>query len=80
MEKEHVERLRQAGAMSRSSIYPPGQSLEEVNYRTHRKILVVDGEIGFTGGVGVADHWLGNATRRNTGATRRSASAGRSCG
>ena len=36
-------------------------SLEEVNYRTHRKILVVDGETGFTGGVGVADHWLGNA-------------------
>ena len=35
--------------------------LEELNYRTHRKILVVDGEIGFTGGVGVADFWLGNA-------------------
>jgi cardiolipin synthase len=32
-----------------------------VNYRTHRKILVVDGEIGFTGGAGVADHWLGHA-------------------
>ena len=32
-----------------------------MNYRTHRKILVVDGEVGFTGGVGVADHWLGNA-------------------
>ena len=36
-------------------------NLEEVNYRTHRKILVVDGEIGFTGGAGVADHWLGHA-------------------
>jgi cardiolipin synthase len=34
---------------------------ESVNYRTHRKILVVDGDVGFTGGVGVADHWLGNA-------------------
>lgn len=35
--------------------------LEELNYRTHRKILVVDGDTAFTGGVGVADHWLGHA-------------------
>jgi len=35
--------------------------LEEVNYRTHRKILVVDGEVGFVGGIGLADHWMGNA-------------------
>ena len=40
---------------------PRWYCLEEVNYRTHRKILVVDGEVGFTGGAGVADHWLGNA-------------------
>ena len=32
-------------------------SIEEVNYRTHRKVLVVDGDVAFTGGVGVADHW-----------------------
>jgi cardiolipin synthase len=31
------------------------------NHRTHRKSLVVDGRIGFTGGAGIADHWLGNA-------------------
>ena len=36
-------------------------TLSRLNNRTHRKILVVDGRIGFTGGVGVADHWLGNA-------------------
>ena len=36
-------------------------SLEEANYRTHRKVLVVDGEIGFTGGLGLADHWQGRA-------------------
>lgn len=34
---------------------------QDVNYRTHRKVLVVDGSLGFTGGVGLADHWLGNA-------------------
>ncbi len=36
-------------------------SIQEVNYRTHRKVLVVDGAVAFTGGVGVADHWRGNA-------------------
>ena len=36
-------------------------ALEETNYRTHRKMLVVDGEVGFTGGMGIADQWLGNA-------------------
>ena len=36
-------------------------TIEETNYRTHRKVLVVDGEVAFTGGIGLADHWIGNA-------------------
>lgn len=32
-----------------------------INNRTHRKLLVVDGRIGFTGGVGIADAWSGDA-------------------
>ena len=36
-------------------------TLEEANYRTHRKVLVVDGRVGFTGGMGIADHWQGDA-------------------
>ena len=31
------------------------------NHRSHRRLLVVDGKIGFTGGVGIADEWTGNA-------------------
>jgi cardiolipin synthase A/B len=31
-----------------------------MNNRTHRKLLVVDGRIGFTGGVGIADQWTGD--------------------
>jgi cardiolipin synthase A/B len=30
----------------------------ELNQRTHRKLIVIDGHIGFIGGAGVADHWL----------------------
>jgi cardiolipin synthase len=32
-----------------------------INHRDHRKLLVVDGRIGFTGGAGIADIWKGNA-------------------
>lgn len=35
--------------------------LEETNYRTHRKVLVVDGDVGFIGGMGIVDQWLGHA-------------------
>jgi cardiolipin synthase A/B len=35
--------------------------LHKFNNRTHRKILVIDGQIGFTGGVGIAAEWTGNA-------------------
>jgi cardiolipin synthase A/B len=40
-------------------------TLSRVNHRTHRKVLVVDGEIGFSGGVGIADEWLGDADARD---------------
>jgi cardiolipin synthase len=59
--EEWRERLRAAGVQLGEFGQPRWYSLEELNYRTHRKILVVDGATGFTGGVGVADHWLGNA-------------------
>ena len=36
-------------------------NISRVNNRTHRKLLVVDGRIGFTGGVGIADEWTGHA-------------------
>ncbi|MEO9341209.1 phospholipase D-like domain-containing protein [Mesorhizobium sp. SB112] len=36
-------------------------TLDRINYRTHRKLLIVDGRVGFTGGVGIADEWLGDA-------------------
>lgn len=36
-------------------------NLGRMNNRTHRKLLVVDGRVGFTGGVGIADEWKGSA-------------------
>ena len=36
-------------------------ALTKANHRTHRKVMVVDEAIGFTGGVGIADEWNGDA-------------------
>jgi cardiolipin synthase len=56
-----TDRLKAAGAKL-AWFNPLGFfSLEDYNYRTHRKTLVVDGEVAFTGGMGVADHWIGHA-------------------
>ncbi len=40
-------------------------TLSRLNHRTHRKLLVVDGEVGFSGGVGIADEWLGDADSKD---------------
>ena len=59
--KEWQERLKAAGVKVGEFGQPKWYALEELNYRTHRKILVVDGRVGFTGGVGLDDQWLGHA-------------------
>jgi cardiolipin synthase len=40
-------------------------TISTLNHRTHRKLLIVDGRIGFSGGVGIADDWLGDADAPN---------------
>ena len=64
MDSAHIERLERSGCTVAIFNPPHWYALEELNYRDHRKILVVDGEVAFTGGVGVADHWRGNAEDR----------------
>ncbi len=60
-----IAALRQAGCFL--EIYHPLRpwNLNSFDNRTHRRILVVDGKIGFTGGAGIADEWLGNADSKN---------------
>ena len=61
MDDAHRKRLEAAGCRIGSFNTIMWYSLEEVNYRTHRKVLVVDGQVAFTGGVGIDDQWMGNA-------------------
>jgi len=61
MDDELLERMEAAGV--RVHRYRPlhWYHLGRMNNRTHRKLLVVDGRIAFTGGVGIADQWNGRA-------------------
>lgn len=61
MDPAQLARMEQAGIEIRRFHAPHWYNLPRVNNRTHRKVLVVDGEIGFTGGVGIADQWAGAA-------------------
>jgi cardiolipin synthase len=54
-------RLKDAGARLGDYGTPTWYKLQQINYRTHRKILVVDGRVAFTGGAGIGDHWIGHA-------------------
>ncbi len=39
-------------------------TLPRINNRTHRELIIIDGEIGFIGGAGIADHWLRDKRKR----------------
>ena len=61
MDPAHVEAMEAAGVEVRKFHKPAWYSLARMNNRTHRKVLVVDGKVGFTGGVGIAGLWTGDA-------------------
>jgi cardiolipin synthase len=61
MDEALLQRIEQAGAQVHRYHRVKWHTLDKLNNRTHRKLLVVDGRIGFTGGVGIADPWQGNA-------------------
>ena len=61
MDKELLDSMRNAGVEVRQYHPLSWYNLARMNNRTHRKLLIVDGKIGFTGGVGIADNWQGHA-------------------
>jgi cardiolipin synthase len=65
MKQELVELMQNSGVqvvwfrpLSRWKIW-------KMDNRTHRKVLICDGKIAFTGGVGIAEEWTGNARNEN---------------
>ena len=61
LEDSLLETMRENGVQVRRYNAPHWDNLHRLNNRTHRKLLVVDGQAGFIGGVGIADTWRGNA-------------------
>lgn len=60
MKQDAIDALREGGV--RFEYFHPlhWYSLDRINNRTHRKLMIVDGEVAFNGGVGIADAWEGN--------------------
>ena len=65
MEQKQLDRMQAAGVEIERYHKPHWSHLTRLNNRTHRKLLIIDGELGFTGGVGIADQWRGNAQNPN---------------
>ncbi|CAN5178450.1 phospholipase D-like domain-containing protein [soil metagenome] len=61
MDDALLDGMRSAGVQIHKFHPPHWSHLGRLNNRTHRKLLVVDGHIGFTGGVGIAQLWTGTA-------------------
>lgn len=55
---DEIRKMRDAGVQLEVYHY---SKLLRFNHRTHRKLLVIDGHLAFTGGVGIGDEWRGNA-------------------
>jgi cardiolipin synthase len=61
LEKSDIDAMRRSGCLIEFFHPLRPWMLDSINNRNHRRILVVDGRVGFTGGAGIADEWLGNA-------------------
>ncbi len=61
MDEVLIEEMERAGVHVQRYHPLSWYALDRMNNRTHRKLLVVDGRVGFTGGVGIADPWRGDA-------------------
>ena len=61
MRRELVQEMEEAGCQVEFFRPPTTWKVWETNHRTHRKVLVCDEDVAFTGGVGIAEEWTGDA-------------------
>jgi cardiolipin synthase len=61
IERELIHMMEDSGVRVRWFRPLHRLALTKANHRTHRKVMVVDEAIAFTGGVGIADEWNGDA-------------------
>ena len=61
LDEQLIERMRASGIDVQRYNPPTWYSLQRMNHRTHRRLMVVDGSTGFIGGAGLSDKWSGDA-------------------
>jgi cardiolipin synthase len=61
MDSSLIEQMRDAGVCVAKFRPLKPYAIRRLNNRTHRKLLVADGRVGMTGGVGIAEEWTGDA-------------------
>ena len=61
MDKSLLKQIEKAGVAVHQYRPLRWYNFVRLNNRTHRKLLIVDGQTAFTGGVGIAEQWSGNA-------------------
>ena len=59
IDESFLKEMEATGVEVRKFHKPAWYNLARLNNRTHRKLLVIDGKAGFTGGVGIAPQWTG---------------------
>jgi cardiolipin synthase A/B len=57
---EAICKLKDAGVVDATYCRPSWWNIGRFNSRTHRKLLIIDGHIGYTFGHGISDQWLGD--------------------
>jgi cardiolipin synthase A/B len=65
MPVEYQDLMRQSGCQVQAFRPVRPWSLHKANYRNHRRLLVVDGKVGFTGGSGVSKKWMGDGRTKD---------------
>lgn len=63
--RRQLHRMRQCGVDVHLFCRVHWWNLRRLNHRSHRKIFIVDGKVGYTGGHGIADQWLGHGQDRD---------------
>lgn len=65
LKRRYLAALRDAGVTTAAFRPISLPSLHKVKHRSHIRVVVVDGTIGYTGGFGIHDKWFGSGRRKD---------------
>ncbi len=64
LKRKYIRRIRQSGALVEAFFPPKIPKINfKINYRNHRKLAIIDGQIGYIGGFNIGDEYLGETVK-----------------